>query len=429
MNPPEGELLDIDLDWDRTSTTPLGDADVVEPSSPRRGFDPRWLIGVAVVGYLVWLFGLGGGGSSSSGSGSGPGQPADGVPAAVAQANPDVGSSAGSAGTGATFDPDLDVAADIAALTDLERSSSYLEVMVDADGNDLYTHIRPLDAVRGDPRFAFIGADGNPVVVDSVAGDVVSIAAETELADFDGDPTGLALLRDADDGVIGFDPGAFGTAVRVSTGAAVVRRHTGDFVIVARTDDAIEYGTFVPGEVSERTVLPSSARIDIVDGVGVYIEPSSGGTFEVTPDGLEQVTAFDMITTNGTRWLERRRLVEGTEDWVVDADGTEWQISREAFEVRGDVVISPDGRWLYLSRGTTIDDIPILYGIETGEIVTLDSREDGLPGVWSPNSDFLASLDLDRECLWMDFTNGLTGCVSLNRLSIPPAPDSHLVIY
>lgn len=427
MNPPDGELLEVDLEWERASAGSVP-PEAFAPAASRRGFDPRWLIGVSVVGYLVWLFGLGGGGGAGGSDTPGRGTPADGIPAAVAQANPTAAESAPSAAAPA-FDPDLDLAADIAELTDLETSSSYLEVMVDADGNDLYTHIRPLDAVRGDPRFAFIGADGNPVVVDTLAADLASVTEETELADFDGDPAGLALLRDPDDGVLGFDVDRFGTAVRVSTGAAVVRRHTGDFVIVARTDAGIEYGEFVPGEIGDRTLLPASATIDIIDGVGVYIEPASGGTFEVTPDGLEQVTIFDMRTSNGTRWLERRRLVEGTEDWIVDADGRAWEINRDAFEVGGDVVISPDGQWLYLSQGTVLDDIPILYGIETGEIVTLDSREDGLPGVWSPNSDFLASLDLDRECLWMDFTNGLTGCVSLNRLSIPPAPGSHLVIY
>jgi len=29
----------------------------------------------------------------------------------------------------------------------------------------------------------------------------------------------------------------------------------------------------------------------------------------------------------------------------------------------------------------------------------------------------------------MDFVNGLTGCVSMNRLSIPADPDSSLVVY
>ena len=73
--------------------------------------------------------------------------------------------------------------------------------------------------------------------------------------------------------------------------------------------------------------------------------------------------------------------------------------------------------------------MPILYGVESGEIVTLDSRKDGLRAVWSPDSDFLAGLDLERECLWMDFVNGLTGCVSMNRLSIPADTDSSLVVY
>ena len=75
------------------------------------------------------------------------------------------------------------------------------------------------------------------------------------------------------------------------------------------------------------------------------------------------------------------------------------------------------------------DADPELWRVESGEIVTLDSRKDGLQAVWSPNSDFLASLDLERECLWIDFVNGLTGCLSLTRLSIPADPASFLVVY
>lgn len=423
----DGELLEVDLDWERADPIPSTGGDHIEPPSPGRGFDPRWLIGIAVLGYLVWLFGFGGGGDSSGSADD------DSVlPAGVAAAN-DVAATEGSiTPSGGTSDEptfaDIDVGADIAALTDLAIASSYLEVMVDAEGNDLYTHIRGLADVPGDPRFAYIGADGNPIIVDTEFGDLASATAETDLLDYGGDPTTLALL-DRGDGVIGFDPATLGLVVRVSNDATVVRRHTGDFVIVAETDAGIEYGGFVPGESSERAVLPASADVDVIPGVGAFVEPQSGGTFEITADGLEQVTAFDMRTSNGTRWLERRRLVEGTEDWIVDVDGTEWMLDREFLEIRREVVISPDGQWLYLSEGTQLDDVPILYGIETGEIVTLDSREEGLPGVWAPDSSFLASLDPDRECLWIDFVNGLTGCVSLSRLTIPIAPGSDLVIY
>lgn len=421
-------MLEVELDWERADPTPIASDGVIEAPSARRAFDPRWLIGLAVLGYLVWLFGFSGGGGSGSGSAADDSP----LPPGVAAAN-DVAATDGSItpSGGANGEPDfadIDVGADIAALTDLAIASSYLEVMVDAEGNDLYTHIRGLADVPGDPRFGYIGADGNPIMVDTESGGLASATAETDLLDYGGDPTTLALL-DRGDGVIGFDPSDLGFVVRVSNDATVVRRHTGDFVIVAETDAGIEYGGFVPGEFGERSVLPASADVDVIPGVGAYVEPRSGGTFEITADGLEQVTIFDMRTSNGTRWLERRRLVEGTEDWVVDIDGTEWMLDRDLLETRGEVVISPDGQWLYLSEGTQFDDIPILYGIGTGEIVTLDSREEGLPGVWAPDSSFLASLDLERECLWIDFVNGLTGCLSLSRLTIPIAPGSGLVIY
>jgi len=327
-------------------------------------------------------------------------------------------------GTGA--ESPLDIAADIAALTDLELRSSYLEVIVDGEGNDQFTHIQPFDAIRGEPRFVFVGADRNPIVVDTAKGVLASITEEISLTSFDGDLRALVLLRD-DRGVIGLDPDRPDLAVRVSSGSVVVERHTGDHVVVARTITGIEFGEYVAGETRPRTEVPVPTSLAVIAGVGVFMQPGAGGTYEVTGDGLVPVSIHDVVTTNGTRWLERRQAATGIENWIVDADGRTWVL--DGFDVGGDVAMSPDGQWLYLSRGTALDDVPILYGVESGEIVTLDSRKDDLQAVWSPNSDFVASLDRERECLWIDFVNGLTGCLSLTRLSIPADPASFLVVY
>ncbi len=406
------EVLEIDLEWHRAPDAPIRSEAATPASSSNRRLDPRWLIGAAVLAYLLWLFGLGG---DDSGGGS-----------AAPDARTPVTTPAAEERLGVGAETPLDIAADIAALTDLEKSSSYLEVMVDADGNDLYTHIRPLDAVRGGPRFAFVGADGHPIVVDTASGSLTSVTEETSLTDFGGEVGSLALLRDGL-GVIGFDPDRLDLAVRVASGSVVVERHTGDHVVVARTITGIEFGEYVTGENRPRTEVPLPSSLEVIAGVGVFIQPDAGGTYEVTGGGLVQVSSHDVVTTNGTRRLERRQGATGIENWIVDADGRAWVL--DGFDVGGDVAMSPDGQWLYLSRGTALDDVPILYGVESGEIVTLDSRKDGLRAVWSPDSDFLAGLDLERECLWMDFVNGLTGCVSMNRLSIPADPDSSLVVY
>ena len=255
---------------------------------------------------------------------------------------------------------------------------------------------------------------------------LTSVTEGTSLTDFGGEVGSLALLRDGL-GVIGFDPDRLDLAVRVASGSVVVERHTGDHVVVARTITGIEFGEYVTGENRPRTEVPLPSSLEVIAGVGVFIQPDAGGTYEVTGGGLVWVSSHDVVTTNGTRRLERRQGATGIENWIVDADGRAWVL--DGFDVGGDVAMSPDGQWLYLSRGTALDDVPILYGVESGEIVTLDSRKDGLRAVWSPDSDFLAGLDLERECLWMDFVNGLTGCVSMNRLSIPADPDSSLVVY
>ncbi|MEC7145509.1 MAG: hypothetical protein VXW59_07995 [Actinomycetota bacterium] len=405
------DLLEINLEWHRVPDEPIRSEAAMPRSSSNWRLDPRWLIGAAVLAYLLWLFGIG---EASDGGSSAP------------DARTPVTTPAADERPGAGAEAPLDIAADIAALTDLELRSSYLEVIVDGEGNDQFTHIQPFDAIRGEPRFVFVGADRNPIVVDTAEGVLASITEEISLTSFDGDLGALVLLRD-DRGVVGLDPDRPDLAIRVSSGSVVVERHTGDHVVVARTITGIEFGEYVTGENRPRTEVPVPTSLAVIAGVGIFMQPGAGGTYEVTGDGLVQVSIHDVVTTNGTRWLERRQAATGIENWIVDADGRTWVL--DGLDVGGDVVISPDGQWIYLSRGTALDDVPILYGVESGEIVTLDSRKDGLQAVWSPNSDFLASLDLERECLWIDFVNGLTGCLSLTRLSIPADPASFLVVY
>ncbi len=405
------DLLEINLEWHRVPDEPICSEAAMPRSSSNWRLDPRWLIGAAVLAYLLWLFGIG---EASDGGSSAP------------DARTPVTTPAADERLGAGAEAPLDIAADIAALTDLELRSSYLEVIVDGEGNDQFTHIQPFDAIRGEPRFVFVGADRNPIVVDTAESVLASITEEISLTSFDGDLGALVLLRD-DRGVVGLDPDRPDLAIRVSSGSVVVERHTGDHVVVARTITGIEFGDYVAGENRPRTEVPVPTSLAVIAGVGIFMQPGAGGTYEVTGDGLVQVSVHDVVTTNGTRWLERRQAATGIENWIVDADGRTWVL--DGFDVGGDVVISPDGQWIYLSRGTALDDVPILYGVESGEIVTLDSRKDGLQAVWSPNSDFLASLDLERECLWIDFVNGLTGCLSLTRLSIPADPASFLVVY
>ena len=405
------DLLEINLEWHRVPDEPIRSEAAMPRSSSNWRLDPRWLIGAAVLAYLLWLFGIG---EASDGGSSAP------------DARTPVRTPAADERLGAGAEAPLDIAADIAALTDLELRSSYLEVIVDGEGNDQFTHIQPFDAIRGEPRFVFVGADRNPIVVDTAESVLASITEEISLTSFDGDLGALVLLRD-DRGVVGLDPDRPDLAIRVSSGSVVVERHTGDHVVVARTITGIEFGEYVTGENRSRTEVQVPTSLAVIAGVGIFMQPGAGGTYEVTGDGLVQVSVHDVVTTNGTRWLERRQAATGIENWIVDADGRTWVL--DGFDVGGDVVISPDGQWIYLSRGTALDDVPILYGVESGEIVTLDSRKDGLQAVWSPNSDFLASLDLERECLWIDFVNGLTGCLSLTRLSIPADPASFLVVY
>ena len=184
------DLLEINLEWHRVPDEPIRSEAAMPRSSSNWRLDPRWLIGAAVLAYLLWLFGIG---EASDGGSSAP------------DARTPVTTPAADERLGAGAEAPLDIAADIAALTDLELRSSYLEVIVDGEGNDQFTHIQPFDAIRGEPRFVFVGADRNPIVVDTAEGVLASITEEISLTSFDGDLGALVLLRD-DRGVVGLDP-------------------------------------------------------------------------------------------------------------------------------------------------------------------------------------------------------------------------------
>lgn len=420
---PSDEILEIELDWDepRRSTRqgddePTGDRlrdwrGTRRPRAKRR-FDPRWLIVAAALAFAVWIL-------------SG-GESADDTPPAPAEPNEPTGG-VSAPDTGVVPDPSLDLEAAIAGLTEQDRVTAWLEVQVDPDEVDKYALLRPVDRVPSDYRFVYMGADGFPVVIDLGTGDLTSIRGETR-AEGDG---GEALLVTSD-GALAFAATDPTEAIRYATGVQLVRRHTGELLALVPTDAGIEYGAFVPGEANERSLLPGSADIEIVPGVGAFVTAQTGGTLEVTPSGLERVTPHEIVATNGTQWLEYRRTTTDANEMVVTtADGLaggEYTLNNDLLDFGLGPAISPDGRWLFLPKGREVDDFPALYDIETATILDFEQRVQGLVPVWAPDSSFVAMIDPGRDCIYLFFVTGNNGCVSLGRLQIPAIADSNLAI-
>ena len=75
------------------------------------------------------------------------------------------------------------------------------------------------------------------------------------------------------------------------------------------------------------------------------------------------------------------------------------------------------------------DDFPAFWGVETGEIVQVESRADRLTPVWAPDSSFVAELDPTRNCIWLNFVSGRNGCIVLDQLNVPALEASALVVY
>ena len=419
---PDAEILEIELDWDeprdpvRSGTTGesrdrLRDWRGHRGPRERRRFDARWLIGAAAVAFVVWI--MSGGESTDS-------PPA---PTPDPATQPEQGGIA----SGVQPDATLDLEAAIAGLTEQDLVTAWLEVQVDPDEVDKYALLRPVQMVPSESRFAYMGADGFPVVIDLGTGKLVSVRDEVRA---DGD-AGEAVLVTSD-GAIGFDPADPTRAKRLATDVQLVRRHTGELLVLVPTDAGIEYGAFVPGALNERSLLPGSTDIEIVPGVGAFVTAQTGGTLEVTADGLERVTPHEIVATNGTTWLEYRRTTTGDNQMVVTtADGLaggEYTLDNDLLDFGLGPAISPDGRWLFLPKGREFDDFPALYDIQTATLFDFEQRVQGLEPVWAPDSSFVAMIDPGRDCIYVFFTSGNNGCVSLSRLQIPAIADSNLVI-
>lgn len=417
---PGAEIVEIELDWDEPrrphpSVAPAGDRirDWRGPRRPRgrRSFDPRWLIVAAAALFAIWML---------SGGGDRPSAPA---PSSQSRST----ASATTIDPRTQPDPTLDLAAAIAGLTEADLVTAWLEVGVDPDEVDKYALLRPVEMVPGDFRFGYMGADGFPIVIDTGSGDLRSIRAEVPAA---GD-VGAAVLVTAD-GAIGFDPEHPDEVVRLSRGVELVRHRGGDLLGLVPTDAGVEYGPFVPGEANPRSLLPGSAEVDIVPGVGAYATASTGGTLEITATGLERVTPHQLVATNGTRWLEFRRLVGGNEMVVTGPEGLaggEYVLDNDLLDFGRGPAISPDGDWIFLPKGRETDDFPALYEIETGRLLDFEQRVAGLEPIWAPDSSFVAMIDPGRDCIYLFLTSGNNGCISLARLQIPALGDSRLVIF
>ena len=63
------DLLEINLEWHRVPDEPIRSEAAMPRSSSNWRLDPRWLIGAAVLAYLLWLFGIG---EASDGGSSAP---------------------------------------------------------------------------------------------------------------------------------------------------------------------------------------------------------------------------------------------------------------------------------------------------------------------------------------------------------------------
>ena len=316
----------------------------------------------------------------------------------------------------------IDLAAALAGLSEYALDRVYLVTAVDEEGADIYVSLSSVAGLEGGFRFAYIGADGNPIIIDTATGRIRSVTREEPALDTDG----LALVPDGD-GMIGFHPDRLDTARRVSDHGRVVADADGTLTIIV-DDGTRSAGAFTLGETAAGSPIPSSSQLAAIPGVGVFVSPQSGGTYEVSGDEFAQLTVWGMRSVVRDHHLERRQLDGVTLDVVVDhSTGEETTLRSDLVELNGDVLLSPDGRWVFVADSG--EGASAFYDTETHTTVVFQPRAGRRSAVWAPDSSFMASLDPGAGRIWIEYTDGRSGAIALDLLGIRGLDSTELTIF
>ncbi len=413
-----GDLLDepeispevvVELEWlDEPGARTARPSDPIQTSIPKPSPLAWAVAGVVVVVFVVVALNWIAGGASDA--------PASPVDEASGEPTPTV--------VEAVDVEELDFAATIEGLTQADLNTAFIvtHARVGGGGADMFATFERLAAMPGGYRIAYIGADGHPVVIDTGAGEIISITEERRATSTEG----LELLFDGR-GMLGLDPDDLSVAWRVTNDARLVRGADGSLTIIAVDGVDREVGEFTLGEVSDRTPIPASAHVVLLDGIGVFVLPQSGGGFVVDGGELRQVTPHRLRSAGEDHILIRTRGSAERVDMIVDLEsGEEVVLDPELIDLGGDLLLSPDGEWVVVSNRDD-DGPPALYAPRTGEVLVFDRRTAYRHGVWSPGSSYVAALDDDM--IWLEFLNGSSAAITIGVLGIPAAEDSPIVVF
>ncbi len=402
-----------ELEWLEEPPTALSGAAPEPRGGGRvRRFGPAMtLLGAGIMGLIFsvpWVTG------GDDGAVGGPTSPP------VASAEVEVGAQA----VDASKVSSIDIAAALAGVSEADFNRVYVETSISDEGVELFGHYGNVGGLEGGFRLAYIGADGHPIVIDTGSGEIHSITREERATTTDG----LALLHD-DTGMLGIDADDIGTVWRIADDATVIADATGGLTAIVVDDrGARSVGPFVLGAVTAFSPVPDSSRLAAIPGVGVFVTPQSGGTYEVSANDRTLLTPSRMRSAVSGHYLERRRIDGGSVDVVVDqATGEERILDPDLVDLGGDLLLSPDGRWVFIADAG--DGTSVFYDTETHTTVGFQARPGRSTAVWAPDSSYLASVDSKWGRIWVEFTDGRSGAIALGLIDIPGLESTELRIF
>ena len=272
-------------------------------------------------------------------------------------------------------------------------------------------------------------ASGETIVtIDLTTGQVAVASPSTRLEQ----PVAELVLVVSESRSMALDPADLEVAYLVTAGARVIDAEVEDEFVIVTLDEgrptSLLMGLIDIAPQLTLHEIPDGASVVEAPGVGVFVAPTAGGTYQASRLGYRKVADGRIVAAWPGGWLEDRcdeRL--RCAFLAVDFEsGAEVEVPREIVEGRR-IVVSPNGRWIFSHS----QDDALLFDVKTNARAEV-GFVDQLRPVWTDDSgQLLAIRHIEGMTeLWaFESAERTVRLVDLAALRVPAPTDLAVVTF